>query len=134
MWAGKRAGVRTTLEPIRGAETAPMPLTDLQRAVLETTATRDRAEAMLETLLRAKDEIDRSRKAENRKDLMAEVCGASSLDNAIASTKRMIDTLNRSLRKAEDDLHAAGQELDESFVHAHAGGRDDSRLNGARRR
>ena len=81
-----------------------MTAEDLQRLVLETTATRDRAEALLEGLLRAKDETERERERLNRVDPMKELTGRSSIDNAIDSTRRMIDTLNRTIRNARREL------------------------------
>ncbi|MFG0276157.1 MAG: hypothetical protein ACF8QF_13985 [Phycisphaerales bacterium] len=87
-----------------------MPMNDLQRAVLETTATRDQAEALLEGLQRAKDECDAVRKREGRQDLMAQVRGCSSLDEAIDSTKRMIAALERAVQQGRERLRARGEE------------------------
>jgi len=86
-------------------------MNDLQRAVLETTATRDRAEALLEGLLRARSECETVRKHEGRPDLMTQVRGASSLDDAIEATKRMIAELDAAARRGRDHLRAAGQDL-----------------------
>ena len=52
---------------------------DLQRVVLETTATRDRAEALLEGLIRAKEETERERERLNRRDQIKELTGQSSI-------------------------------------------------------
>ena len=81
-----------------------MTAKDLQRVMLETTATRDRAEALLEGLLRAKDETERERERLNRVDHMKELTGQSSIETAITSTRRMIETLNRSIRDARREL------------------------------
>ncbi len=88
-----------------------MAMNELQHALLQTTATRDRAEALLEGLIRAKDVTERERLRQNRVDLMEQVVGRTSIDNAIASTRRMIDTLNRILRQTRQDL-AHEQSLD----------------------
>ena len=74
-----------------------MALSNLQRALLETNAQRDRAEAVLESLQRAKRDVERQLDRLQREDALAQVTGRSSLDDAIESTQRMIDTLNRAL-------------------------------------
>jgi len=97
-----------------------MTAEDLQRVVLETTATRDRAEALLEGLLRAKEETERERDRLNRVDQMKQLTGKSSIDNAIASTRRMIDTLNRTIREAKREI----AELAPAHAHVFAMGAD----------
>lgn len=97
-----------------------MTAEDLQRVVLETTATRDRAEALLEGLLRAKEETERERDRLNRVDQMKELTGKSSIDNAIASTRRMIDTLNRTIREARREI----AEMAPEYAHVFAAGAD----------
>ena len=102
-----------------------MHMTELQRVVLETTATRDRAEALLEGLLRAKGETERERTRLNRVDLMEQVRGESAIDQAISSTRRMIETLNRTLRQARQDLiEEQDAALDLTPRVGNAGGRD----------
>jgi hypothetical protein len=106
-------------------------MNDLQRAVLETTATRDQAEAILEGLLRAKSECDAVRQREGRQDLMAQVRGASSLDEAIDTTKRMIAALERAVQQGRERLRARGEEapVDAGGVILH-GGADAAPTNG----
>jgi hypothetical protein len=77
---------------------------ELKRIVLETTATRDRAEALLEGLLRAKEETERERERLNRRDQIKELTGASSIETAISSTKHMIETLNMTIRETKNQL------------------------------
>ena len=81
-----------------------MKIHEAQRVVLETTATRDKAEALLEALRRARDESNRQMKALGMTDKLREATGRSFYDNAIDSTRRMIDTLSRCVRDAGRDL------------------------------
>lgn len=81
-----------------------MKIQEAQRVVLETTATRDKAEALLEALSRARAESDRQLKALGMSDKFREATGRSSFDNAIDSTRGMIDTLTRCVRNAQRDL------------------------------
>ncbi|MFG0256449.1 MAG: hypothetical protein ACF8GE_00935 [Phycisphaerales bacterium JB043] len=99
-------------------------MNELSRTLLQTTATRDRAEALLEGLLRARDEIQLERERQSRVDLLEQVTGRTSLDDAIASTRRMIDTLNRVLRETRQDLAQErsldfGPRPEDAPVHAH---------------
>ncbi len=71
-----------------------------QQIVLETTATRDRAEALLRSLLDYK-----VRSEKNLLALRKPVPGArSALDSAIASTQRMVEALNRVIQQTNRDL------------------------------
>lgn len=87
-----------------------------QQVLLQTLATRQNAEKLLASLLRAQAECDQQLQKEQRSDAMKSVTGASSLDRAIASTRRMIEQLDRSLEQmgreadpAEDSPAAAPQ-------------------------
>lgn len=84
-----------------------MALSELQRAVLETNAQRDRAEAVLESLTAAKTQIEAQLATVNRTDALEQVKGKSAIDDAIASTRRMIDTLNRALTTLRERAAAA---------------------------
>jgi len=98
-----------------------MKIQEAQRVVLETTATRDKAEALLEALRRARTESDRQMKTLGMTDKLREATGRSFYDNAIDSTRNMIDALTRCVRDTKRDflerdpsLTAAEQrELDE---------------------
>lgn len=79
-------------------------ITQRQRLVLETNAARDKAEALLQNLLDAKRVTERELSRYQREDPMRTVTGRTAIDDAIASTRRMIETLNRSLREAEREL------------------------------
>lgn len=85
-----------------------------QRLVLETNARRDRAEAVLQSLLLAKAECEKQLARFRRPDMMKSVTGKSALDAAIASTQRMVESLNRTLSEArrgqvEDGFSDAGR-------------------------
>ena len=73
-----------------------------QQILLETTATRDRAEALLRTLLDYKTQSERNLAELKQPDIFKSVTGRSALDNAIASTQRMIEALNRVLSQSKD--------------------------------
>lgn len=72
--------------------------------LLETTATRDRAEALLRTLMDCKAQSERNLADLKQSDTFKSVTGRSALDNAIASTQRMIESLNRVISHARKDL------------------------------
>lgn len=70
-----------------------------QQIVLETTATRDRAEALLRSLLDYK-----LRSEKNLAALRKAGAGKSALDSAIASTQRMVEALNRVIQQTNREL------------------------------
>ena len=71
-----------------------------QKMLLETTQRRDEANVLLRTLLDAKKVSERNLAAIRQPDLVKKVTGKSSMDNAIESTRKLIDSFNRVL----DDL------------------------------
>lgn len=89
-------------------ETTDTMLTAEQRLVLETNARRDRAEAVLQSLMNAKAECEKQLARFRRPDMMKSVTGKSALDSAIASTQRMVESLNRTLSEARRDQSQAG--------------------------
>ena len=71
---------------------------------------REEAAKLLESLLDAKKVSERNLAAIQQDDLLKRVTGNSSMDNAITSTRRLIDSFNRvidDLRRnlSEADLH-----------------------------
>ena len=85
-----------------------------QRMIEETTKRRDDAVALLKSLLDAKSISERNLEAIQQPDLIKQVTGRSSMDNAIASTRRLIDSFNRvldDLRRnlSEEDLRLIGR-------------------------
>jgi|KBSSwiStaDraftv2_1062776.scaffolds.fasta_scaffold1703742_1 hypothetical protein len=75
-----------------------------QQILLETTTTRDRAEALLRTLLDYKSQSERNLAEIKQPDVFKSVTGRSALDNAIASTQRMVEALNRVIAQTNKDL------------------------------
>jgi hypothetical protein len=75
-----------------------------QQILLETTATRDRAETLLRSLLDCKAQSERNLADLRQPDVFKSVTGRSALDNAIASTQRMVEALNRVIAQAKRDL------------------------------
>jgi len=74
----------------------------MQNQVLEeTTATRDRAEALLRALLDYKVQSEKNLSELRQPDTFKSVTGRSSLDNAIASTQRMIEALDRVIAQSK---------------------------------
>lgn len=84
-----------------------------QRMIEETTKRRDDAVTLLKSLLDAKSISERNLASLQQPDLIKQVTGRSSMDNAIASTRRLIDSFNRvldDLRRnlSEEDLRVIG--------------------------
>ncbi|TVQ60351.1 MAG: hypothetical protein EA379_08330 [Phycisphaerales bacterium] len=90
-----------------------MALNEKQRVLLETNAARDRAEALLRGLLDAKAESEKQMATFKRPDAYKAVTGKSSIDNAIASTRRLIETLNRELDRAQREIQQNNNRLAE---------------------
>jgi hypothetical protein len=78
------------------------------QVLLETTATRDRAEVLLRSLLDFKSQSERNLSELRQPDAFKNVTGRSSLDNAIASTQRMIEALNRVIAQSKKELEQPG--------------------------
>ena len=62
-------------------------------------AARQRAETVLQGLIAAQSECEKQLSQENRRDAMKIVTGKSSLENAIAATKRMIESFDRQIQE-----------------------------------
>lgn len=91
-----------------------MPSTTNQHILIETTRRRDEATRLLGTLLEAKQVSESNLASINQDDLMKRVRGSSSMDNAIASTRKLIDAFNRvidDLRRnlSDEDLELLGE-------------------------
>lgn len=83
--------------------------TSRQTVLLETLAARQRAAELLKTLEQAQVECEGCLKKEARQDLIKTLTGKSSIESAIAQTKRMIEMLDRALGEAGADGAADGQ-------------------------
>lgn len=79
-------------------------MTERQRILLETATVRDRAEALLKGLIETKSTFDRHAPAP-KADALKKVTGRSSIDNAVASTQRMVEALNRTLGQLRRELN-----------------------------
>lgn len=86
-----------------------MALSAKKKLMLEWTVSRDDAQALLRSLLEAKAESERRLAELDQADVFREVTGKSAIDNAIKSTKRMVDTFNRLIDDAQREL---GDDLD----------------------
>lgn len=78
-----------------------MVLNEKQRLVVETRAAKDRAEAILQRLLEAKAQTEQELSSLRRTDAFKAVTGRSAIDNAIAATRRMIDSLSHAIDQAQ---------------------------------
>ena len=81
-----------------------MLMTEQQRVLIETAERRDRAEALLASLEKARQQCEHEMTRAQRADVVKEVTGHSALDRAIHSTRRMIDTLEQAIRDAARNL------------------------------
>ena len=81
-----------------------MAITERQKILLESTVARDTAESLLQRLLGAKAESEKRLGELRQVDPLKRVTGRSSMDNAIVSTQRMIETLNRSISQLGREL------------------------------
>lgn len=91
----------TSITDATTAHTEPTatPL-DKKQILSQTTHRRDEATKLLSTLLDAKKISERNLASIKQDDLLKRVTGNSSMDNAIASTRKLIDSFNRVI----DDL------------------------------
>ncbi|MDX9910604.1 MAG: hypothetical protein RBS39_02095 [Phycisphaerales bacterium] len=90
-------------------------LTERQRILLQTTAVRDRAEALLRGLMDARERSEKHLAEVGLRDHVKQVTGKSSIDNAIESTRRYIDSLNRAIvdvrrELSDEDMAALSEE------------------------
>ncbi|MDX2148758.1 MAG: hypothetical protein SFZ23_14690 [Planctomycetota bacterium] len=72
--------------------------------LLQTARERDKAEALLRELIEAKARSEQHLIETRQVDPVKKLTGRSSIDNAIASTKRMIETLNRHMDEFRREL------------------------------
>ena len=79
-------------------------MTTKHRMLVETTARRDEAETLLRLLLDAKEASEKNLSQLGQTDLVKQVTGRSSIDTAIASTQRLVESFNRVLTDLRDGL------------------------------
>ncbi|MDX2017077.1 MAG: hypothetical protein SFY95_05465 [Planctomycetota bacterium] len=75
-----------------------------QKILRETVRARDRAQALLKELLDARSLSEEALKAGGQSDLYKQVTGKSSLENAIASAQRMVETCERQIQDFRQGL------------------------------
>jgi len=85
--------------PSAPAQSSSTPI-NKQQLLSQTTHRRDEATKLLASLLDAKKISERNLASIHQDDLLKRVTGNSSMDNAIASTRNLIDSFNRVI----DDL------------------------------
>lgn len=83
-----------------------------QRMIQEATQHRDEALTLLRSLIDAKSISEQNLIEIHQPDLVKQVTGKSSMDTAIASTRRLIDSFNRIL----DDLRRNLTDEDLQFI------------------
>jgi hypothetical protein len=81
-----------------------MAMTERQRILMQFNAAREKAESLLRGLLEAKSKSERNLAETKQRDFVKQVTGRSSMDNAIASTQRMIETLTRNINEIRQEL------------------------------
>lgn len=74
------------------------------RVWIDTVQRRDEAKALLDTLMNAKRCSEQNLAEMRRADLVKQVTGKSSMDNAIDSTKRLIDSFDKVLADLKASL------------------------------
>lgn len=79
-------------------------MSDARRTLMDMNVVRDQAEALLRSLQDAKVESEKRLTDLKQPDALKAVTGRSAMDNAIASTQRMIETLNRASGDLRRDL------------------------------
>lgn len=88
-----------------------MVMTTRDQHILDTQQTRAHAAAVLAELEEAKAQCEATLASEKRADMFKAVAGQSSLETAIAETRRLIDTLDRQIQAAVEDLDTDDQDL-----------------------
>lgn len=74
-------------------------MSEKDRILIDLARQRDKADGLLKELQEARARAERLLEESNRRDTYKEVTGASSLDNAIVSTRNMVDTLDRQIHE-----------------------------------
>ena len=74
-------------------------MTEKDRIISDLSSQREKADGLLRELQETRLRTERLLEETHRRDTFKEVTGASSLDNAIDSTRRMVDTLDRQIQE-----------------------------------
>lgn len=99
---------------------------DQTRIILDyTLRTREEAQVMLEQLQQTKLDLESRLSAKCAEDAMRVVTGRSAIDNAIESSRRMLERLDRSMAKAGVSA-CRGSGVDAADRGRHRAGHDDT--------
>jgi len=79
-------------------------MSERQRILQETALVRDKAQALLRGLIEAKAASEQHLSEIRQLDPLKRLTGHSCMDNAISSTRRMIESLDRALDQLRTDL------------------------------
>ena len=93
------------------AKEADMLNNTKQRMIQEATQHRNEALTLLRSLIDAKSVSERNLADIHQPDLVKQVTGKSSMDTAIASTRRLIESFNRVLEDLRRNLTSEDLEL-----------------------
>ena len=74
-------------------------MSEKDRILIDLSHQRDKADGLLKELQEARARAEKLLEETHRRDTYKEVTGASSLDNAIVSTRNMVDTLDRQIQE-----------------------------------
>jgi hypothetical protein len=85
-----------------------MQATTNEQVLAEVTVARQRAESVLKGLIEAQSECEKQLTHENRRDAMKLVTGKSSLENAVSTTRRMIESFDRQIQELVRTSGVAG--------------------------
>lgn len=81
-----------------------MVMSSREQILIEAQRTRAHAARVLHDLIEAKAACESALASEKRSDLVKHVTGQSSLDVAIAETRKLIDSLDRAIAQASREL------------------------------
>lgn len=79
-------------------------MSERQRILRETTQVREKAQVLLRGLIEARSASERHLSEIRQLDPLKRLTGHSSMDNAIVSTRKMIDSLDRALDQLRTEL------------------------------
>jgi hypothetical protein len=74
-------------------------MTEKERILLELSRQRERADGLLKELQEARTRAERLLEENHRRDTFKEVTGASSIETAISSTRKMVETLDKQIQE-----------------------------------
>ena len=74
-------------------------MSEKDRIISDLSRQREKADGLLKELHEARTRAEKLLTEANRRDTYKEVTGASSLDNAIVSTRKMVETLDRQIQE-----------------------------------